>query len=87
MYYAKSVFLVLSASLGWINNVSGLILSVPTNQKLIIFLTTMNEELLQFCYNGNELYAMVSNYCRLPHGGQRQAAEYEYSRDTIIILL
>jgi hypothetical protein len=35
-----------NASLGWLNNVSGLILSVPTNQRPEYILTTMNEELL-----------------------------------------
>jgi hypothetical protein len=31
IFNAKSVFLEVNASLGWLNNVSGLILSVPAN--------------------------------------------------------
>ncbi len=30
-YDAKRVFIAVNASFGWLNNVSGLILSVPTN--------------------------------------------------------
>jgi hypothetical protein len=45
MQKPKSVFIAVNASLGWLNNVSGLILSAPTNQRRII-LTTKNEELL-----------------------------------------
>jgi hypothetical protein len=37
IYNAKSVFIAGNASLGWLNNVSGLILSVPTNQRPSIF--------------------------------------------------
>jgi hypothetical protein len=33
IYNAKSVFLVAKASWGWLNNVSVLILSFPTNQR------------------------------------------------------
>ena len=36
-FVMQSVFLAVNASLGWLNNVSGLILSVPTNQTPSIF--------------------------------------------------
>ncbi len=47
-YNAKSVFLAVNASLGWLNNVSGLILSLPTikGSKAGYILTTMNEKMV-----------------------------------------
>jgi hypothetical protein len=37
IYNAKTVYLAVNESLGWLNNVSDLILSVPTSQRLNIF--------------------------------------------------
>jgi hypothetical protein len=37
IHNAKSLFIAVRASLGWLNNVSGLIVSVPINQRMSIF--------------------------------------------------